>query len=423
MLRTFGTRGESLRARSIGVVHLALLAFLGGCSYFIPASGPATEDVREGPAPLQPASLPYALVPMTPKVLNVLAANTPRLSAAFGDRRGPTDLRFGVGDVATVTIYEAAAGGLFIPGEAGVRAGNFITLPPQTVDSHGNITVPYAGSIRAAGRTQVEIQQEIVDALKGRAIEPQAIVTFADPRASSINVLGDSVASIRYPATVSNERILDAITRAGPKSPGFDLWVMLERNGKRETVPFGALIYEPANNIYLRPQDTVFIYNEPQTFLAFGASGRQGQIPFDAWRISLAEAAAKAGGVIDAQGDPAAIFLYRGETRKVAEQLGIDCSRFNGPIIPVIYDINLKDPSGYFLATKFEMRNKDVIYIANAKSVEVSKFLNYLRLIVATATDPIITATDIQALRAGGATAIVTTPVPLSTPVTTPAAP
>jgi len=120
-----------LRARSIGVVHLALLAFLGGCSYFIPASGPATEDVREGPAPLQPASLPYALVPMTPKVLNVLAANTPRLSAAFGDRRGPTDLRFGVGDVATVTIYEAAAGGLFIPARPESARGISSPCPPR----------------------------------------------------------------------------------------------------------------------------------------------------------------------------------------------------------------------------------------------------------------------------------------------------
>ena len=69
-------------------------------------------------------------------------------------------------------------------------------------------------------------------------------------------------------------RILDAIARAGLRSPGYDLWVMLERNGCRETVPFGALIYEPQNNIYVRPR-AIFIYTEPQTFLAFGATGSQ----------------------------------------------------------------------------------------------------------------------------------------------------
>jgi polysaccharide export outer membrane protein len=255
--------------------------------------------------------------------------------------------------------------------------------------------------------------------LKSRAIEPQVIVSFTDQRASSISVLGDAVGSIRYPVSAGGERILDAITRAGLKAPGSDLWVMLERNGKRETVPFGALVYDPANNIYVRPRDTIFIYREPQTFLAFGASGRQGQFPFDAWRISLAEAAAKAGGILDTQGDPASIFLYRGETREVAEQLGMDCSKFAGPIIPIIYEVNLRDPAGYFLTTKFEMRNKDVIYIANAQSVEVSKFLNYLRLIIATANDPIYMANGIVTLKNsinnGTATTIVTTPVPLST--------
>jgi len=97
------------------------------------------------------------------------------------------------------------------------------------------------------------------------------------------------------------------------------------------------------------------------------------QFPFAAWRLSLAEAMAKAGGLNDNLADPASVFLYRGETREVAEQLGIDCSRFTGPIIPVIYNLNLRDPAGYFLATEFEMRNKDVIFASNAHAVESTK--------------------------------------------------
>ena len=63
---------------------------------------------------------------------------------------GRPELRFGIGDVVSVTIFEAAAGGLFIPTEAGVRPGNFVTLPDQTVDNDGNISVPYAGLVKAA---------------------------------------------------------------------------------------------------------------------------------------------------------------------------------------------------------------------------------------------------------------------------------
>ena len=191
---------------------------------------------------------------------------------------------------------------------------------------------------------------------------------------------------------------------------------MLERNGRRQTVPFGALIYDPANNIYLRPQDTIYIYKQPETFLAFGATGKQGQFPFDDWRISLAEATAKAGGLNDVQADPGSVFVYRGETRKVAELLGVDCSTFNGPIIPIIYNLNLRDPAGYFLATKFDVHNKDVIYTANASTVETTKFLTFLRTVMATADDPIVYATNYYTLVntiKGAAGVVVNTPAPI----------
>ena len=401
---------------------------LGACS-LMPNSGPAGYDVRGGQT--DPESLRYALVRVTPKVIDTLAQSTPRLSTAFRDRGGPYEIRFGIGDILSVTVFEAGAGGLFIPLEAGVRPGNFITLPAQAVDNRGNISVPYAGAIRAQGRTAVEVQDSIVNALKNRALEPQAIVSLTDQRASSINVLGDSVGSIRFPASASGERILDAITRAGLKAPGFDLWVMLERGGRRELVPFGALIYEPANNIYVRPKDTIFIYKEPQTFLAFGAfgslgaSGRLGQLPFDAWRISLAEGIAKSGGLADLQADPGSVFLYRGETREVAQLLGVDCSPFIGPIIPIIYSLNLRDPAGYFLATKFEMRNKDVIYVSNAISVDTSKFLNYLHLVIATAQDPVLAATNVYILKntiqgTAGAIAVQSSTTAVTVPATVP---
>src|SRR5262249_12517297 len=154
--------------------------------------------------------------------------------------------------------------------------------------------------------------------------------------------------------------------------------LMLERDGKREIAPFGALVYEPANNIYAHPNDIIFLYLEPQTFLTFGALGTQQQIPFASWRISLAEPIAKGGGLIAALADPAAVFLYRGETREIAQAMGVDCAPFQGPIIPVIYITNLRDPAGYFLASSFEMRNKDVIYVSNSFSVESTKFMAYI---------------------------------------------
>lgn len=377
---------------------------LGGCS-IVPMAGPVGFDVRAGQSDVE--SLPYAFVRVTPAVTDALSRSAPKLYTTFKDQRrgqlGPHEIRFGVGDILTVTLFEAAAGGLFIPLEAGVRPGNFITLPAQAVDNRGNVSVPYAGAIRARGRTAAELQDAIVEALKDRALQPQAIVALTEQRASSVNVLGDGgtggSGSLRFPLSPSGERVIDAITRTGLSASGYDLWVLLERQGRRETIPFGALMYDPANNIYLRPQDTIYMYRQPQTFVAFGATGRQGQFPFEAWRISLAEAAGKAGGLNDGQADPGSVFVYRGETRDVAKLLGIDVSKFIGPIIPVVYNVNLRDPSGFFLAKNFEMRNKDVIYISNAVSVDTTKFLNYVRLIVATAQDPINYATSVYGLK------------------------
>jgi len=385
---------------------LALFCALaaGGCSFF-PANGPNSIDVRTR-EDQGPDKLPYSLVRVTPAVVDLLAQNAPRIMGVFPDRRAPREIRFGIGDVVAVTIFEAQAGGLFIPAEAGVRPGNFISLPNQAVDSNGNISVPYAGYVVAKGRTPAQVTQEITAALRNRAIEPQAVVTLVEQRTSLISVLGEVNTPARFPASASGERILDALTRAGgPKGQGFDTWVMLERGGRRAIAPFGALVYEPSNNIFVHPDDTLYVYREPQTFVAFGASGQQGQFNFDAWRISIAEAIGKAGGLNDTLADPSSVFIYRGETRDIAEKLGVDVRRFEGPVIPIIYNLNLRDPSGYFLSSKLQLRNKDVLYISNAQSVETAKALQYFRLVVATVNDPMVTATNAYVLKNAAQTA------------------
>ena len=385
---------------------MSLLVALGGCGGLLPVSGPATMDILSGQR--DPTSLPYAIVKVTPKVIEVLSKNAPRL-IAFGDRRRPRNIVFGIGDIVSVTIFESASGGLFVPADGGVRPGNFVTIPNQPVDVHGNISIPYAGAVRALGRTQVEVQDAIVNALKSRAIEPQAIVSIVEQKTSMISVLGEG-RSARIPATTTPERILDVISRAGmvtapvvstqaAGAAGAETWVLLERGGKRAIAPFGALVYEPANNIFVHPNDTIYLYREPQTFLSFGAVGTQQQIPFGSWRLSLAEAISRAGGLLDLQADPASVFLYRGEARDIAEAMGIDCTPYEGPMIPVIYTINLRDPAGYFLASSFEMRNKDIIYASNAFAVESTKFMTYLNTIQTTIQAPINTVTSAYGLR------------------------
>lgn len=374
-----------------------LLLLCAGCS-IMPSSGPQDFQVRSEQTTSGPR---YAVVKLTPEVVGILQEYGPgALAGSYPDKRRPQTIKFGIGDVVSVTIFEAAAGGLFIPAEAGVRPGNFVSLPNQNVDSAGNITVPYAGAVRAIGRTPAEVQQDIVKAIGNRAIEPQVVVALITQNTSLISVLGEVNQPNRFPANAAGERVLDAITRAGgPKGPGWETWVTLERNGKRATVPFGALVFSPMNNVWVHPGDTIYVYREPQVFLAFGASGQQGQFPFDMWKITMAQAMAKAGGLLDAQAEPAGVYVYRREPRELAERLGVDGSKYVGPLVPVVYNVDFRDPAGYFLATKFDMRDKDVLFAANAATVETAKFLQFVRTVVATADDTIVTTNNAHILR------------------------
>ena len=401
-------------------------ALLGACS-IMPVNGPASRDVVAASADVVPSaaqSLDYAVVRVTPEAEGIIAEYNPRISGTFPDRQAPKELKFGIGDIVSVSIFESSSGGLFIPPEASVRPGNFIALPNQPVNTRGYISVPYAGANRkilAKDKRPDEVEDEIIEALKDKAIDPQAVVTLAEQRTSLISVLGDVNNPSRFPATPEGERLLDVLTRAGgPKSQGYDSWVIVERDKKRGLAPFGALIYEPSNNIWIHPHDVIYLYREPQTFVVFGATGTQNLFNFDAWRLSLSEALAKAGGLQDLQADPASVFLYRGETRELAARLGVNCDRFKGPIIPIVYQINLRDPGGYFLATRFQIRNKDVIYAPNNPTVDAAKAMAFFQLVMATVNNPITTALNVYALKfaiAGTPPSVLTsTPTVVTTP-------
>jgi polysaccharide biosynthesis/export protein len=394
---------------SLTLVIIGTALFLAGCgSRLLPGAGPLSADVKTNQAWNGP---PFGLVKLTTHVVNILDEYGPRtLSATFGDRRPPPEIHFGIGDVVSVTIFEAAAGGLFIPSEAGVRPGNFVTIPNQPIDNRGMISVPYAGLVPAAGKTSAEVQAEIVERIKNRAIEPQVVVALVTQNTSLITVIGEVntafAPSGRIPAQPAGEHLLDVITRAGGlRDQGQDTWVVLERHGRRAAAPFGSLIYETGNNIWAWPGDTIYLYKEPQTYLAFGAAGQQGEFQFtagpqsSAWRMTLAEAVAAAGGLVDAQADPGSVFLYRREPRGLAEKLGVDCSKMDGPTVPVVYSVSFADPAGYFLGTRMQMRNKDVIFVANSISVEITKFTAFLNTLIITANNAAVLGTDIETWR------------------------
>jgi polysaccharide export outer membrane protein len=387
---------------------VGMAALLPACS-LLPGTG-ATSDAVEGNATAgirSNVSLPYALVDVSADTIGFLSQpNLISFKGEFPDKRPKPNQVVGVGDVLNISIFEAAPGGLFTPGQAaGARPGNFVDLPPQAVDQKGSIYVPYAGEIPAAARTIPEIQQAIVARLRNRAIEPQVVVSLNQQHSSVVSVLGD----VNTPGVLAlnsvGERLLALIARAGgPKFEAIESYVTLQRDGRRVRVLLSRVVHDPRENIFIRPNDVIFITRESPTFTALGALnqnvfGFNSEIPFDVETLTLSQAMGKAGGLNDQQSDPAEIFVYRFEERNFLDKLGIDTKRFTFDRIPTVYHVNLRDPSGMLLAAGFQMRTKDVMYVANAKVVDYYKLLTLINNTSATVTNVSTAVTNVNTAR------------------------
>ncbi len=377
------------------------LAMLCGCQQ-LPLNGPAGYDIPGGGStglsnPPHTQVYDYAFVDINPVVLEYLVqGENDLLAKAFG---GPAaSLRVGVGDVLEATVFESSSGGLFTPAGAGNRAGNFVTVPRQTVSTSGDITVPYAGVVHVAGETVPDIERQIEGSLVKRAIEPQVIVTMVEQNAGTVSVVGDAVSSSNKLKLSGSERILDLVSKAGGlKFPPYNSVVMLQRGKKSAAVRFTTLVAHPEENVYVHPSDLVYVYRDQRKYVAAGAVGATsggasvagnqtlvgavGLFSFDQEDLSLNEALAKAGGLIDYRADPAQVFVYRIEHRNVLERMGVDLSGFapSQKMIPTVYRANFRDPSAFLYSQRFPMRDKDTIYVANAEFIEVGKAFAYLR--------------------------------------------
>jgi polysaccharide export outer membrane protein len=398
---------------SLGSV-LAILA-LAGCTN-LPVNGPSRRAIETyATATLisdtRTVVEDYVLVDITDAVLReVPSINPGSFYGTFGEWAGFVPaFRVGVGDQLQVSIFESSSGGLFTPSEGTLRPGNFITLPVQTVSQNGTISVPYAGDVPVSGRTVGEIQREIVRRLSGRAVEPQVVVTIGEQVTSSVTVIGDSSSKLQLRGF---ERVLDVIARAGATTryPGHELFATLIRKGRSATIYFPLLVRNTRENIIVAPGDIIYVYRQQQKFIAFGNFGVSGQggsalgtsgfFAFDEERLSLSDAIAKAGGLIDTRAN-AQVFLYRLEVREALERMGVDARKFSGrDVVPTVYRANLRDPSVFFYTQRFPMRHKDSIYVANSDSVELEKFLFHTRAITSTVAG---VTEDIVATRAAGA--------------------
>jgi polysaccharide biosynthesis/export protein len=417
---------------------------------FTPELPPPSPGSRPSVEPLAPESTAPAPQTPTPETETPGGAPSP-LNQLFGppttspgppaEATPPSGRRpSGANPAEQPLSIEAAAAA---SGELGV------TIPDQQVAPDGTITVPYAGQVPAAGQTPAEVQQTIQALLASKAIEPQALVIVRRSAANAVTVTGEVVAGARVPLSPGGDRLLEVIAAAGGvtapagtaaaggvtapagtaaaggitapagiaaaggvtapagaaaagsvtasagtaaagglTAPVYETFVRLSRAGVTATIPLERLVADPAEDIYAQPGDVLTLVRVPQTFSVFGAAGRNATITFDAEKLTLSEALAKSQGLRDDLANPGGVFLFRYEPAPIIRALNqpLAASAQDG-VSPVAYRFDLSDANSYLIARQFPVRDKDIIFVADAASVRVQQ----LFMALSNVTGPVIT--------------------------------
>ncbi|UVK50239.1 polysaccharide export protein (plasmid) [Mesorhizobium sp. AR02] len=370
--------------------HLLLLlpALLMGCVN-LPASGPTASAVVNAQGKGADSAL-YEVVDITDATLAVLRnCPTGDLASQFSRHPPAPSQALTVGDQIVVTIFEAASGGLFSGSSTqGAPMGNShsISLPQQTVDRDGSISVPYAGRITAAGRTPGSLAKAIEARLANKAVEPQVIVS-TQGSAATATVSGDATGAARVPLSLKGDRLLEVIAQSGGiRTMPQETKVRLTRGALSEVTLLDTILKDPSQNVFVYPGDNIYVYRDPPIFVALGAVTAQKDYPIDKEPMSLLQAIAKAGGLQDAQADSSAIFLFRREGASLVRALKPTSTHLTGPdSVPVIYRLRLNKADNYFYAQQLAIRDRDIIYVANSPVVQFNKFVTMVRGITSTA--------------------------------------
>lgn len=366
-----------------------VLAFVGillssGCAGFLPTIGPSKRQIEHANPPPNAAAA-IQIVDIDDTVTRQLLAqrHLRMFSETLGNSR-MSSRTVGAGDLLEVSIWEAAPATLFSTAPA-VTSTNAIatshptTLPEQPIDDEGFIFVPFAGRIPASGRTLREIGEDITRHLKGKANQPEVLVRLTRNLSSNATIVGEVNLSTRVQLVPGNERLLDALAAAGGvKQPVNKTTIQVTRADDVYSLPLETIIRDPKQNVPLLPGDVVTALFQPYSFTALGATGKSEEINFETQGITMAQALARAGGLLDARSNPKGVFIFRFEPKDALTWPHEPVRSTADNLVPTVFRIDLTDPNSFFLIQSFPIENKDVLYVSNAPITEIQKFLNVL---------------------------------------------
>lgn len=357
-----------------GTTAIAGVLALTGCAS-LPSSGPTAHEILRGVRSDQDAigirmlDIDGAVVAREATVETASRSDAATFASLARPGRNDT---VGPGDQIDIAVFEVGAslfGGARSSADGYDPSAQAQRFPTVTVDRDGSVRLPYAGTLVVSGRTPNEIAALIEREYRGKSQNPQVVVTVHSNLSDTVYVTGDVRRPGRIDLSLQDERLLDVIgTAGGTVAQTQDMVVRVTRDGRQIEQRLDRVRAGSPDDLVLIPGDRIELIRQPQTYVVLGAANRPSQVSFDQSNLTLAEAIARAGGPNDAAADPRAVFLFRYDP---APRQGEEPPRQ----IPTIYRLNLIAPTSYFLAQRFAMRDKDVLYVSNAGINRTAKFV------------------------------------------------
>ena len=358
---------HQVSTRILLTLSACCLALLTSCT-FLPEDGPSTGAILSGAssakAQIEQRGEGYQLTELTAAIAQRLddQATGKQLTGfdPYASLPRPQQVgMIGIGDGLNVTLWEPNPTGqtLFtIPGYAiNVR-----------VSPTGDIALPYAATIHAAGMTEDALGRAIVGTYRAQGHQVQVSVYDETSVSNAAVVQGDVVRPGTYPLVPNQDTLLDLIADAGgPNSPSGFVQVRVTRQDGSASAPIWDVDRDQMLNITISPGDQVMLIPHPKYVFGFGAINRPSLIELQKPRETLIELLSQMAGLSDALAAPRGVFIYR--------------TGMGPKEVQTIFRLNMTEPASFFIANNFFMQPGDIVYISDAPMADVTKVLNAIQ--------------------------------------------
>jgi len=347
------------------VSALSIVLALGACG--LPRSGPSKAEIMAGSVENGGQT---NIVYVDDRIAQAAIISTPLgFSRTFLNAGAAAIDRIRAGDKLTITIWENVENGLLI-----ATGASSTTLQGIQVDQLGNIFVPYAGVVRASGRTPEELRVDITQLLARQTPDPQIEVRREAGEAAVVNVVGGVNKQGGYPISAANRQLTSVLAIAGGISlDPAGTKITVQRGGESGSIWLRDLYENPANNINLRANDRIIVEKDQRYFTVLGASSGQNRVDFLSKDPNVVDALSAVSGLNGQVADPRGIFVFRIEPAEVANAV-LETDEFTTPQ-RLAYVIDLTKEESIFTAQAFKLRDRDTIYVTEAPFVSWSRVL------------------------------------------------